>query len=323
VLEDAKLETPAHYSVMYNAAHEEWDPKPWVSGDDFYQTFVATSRHVTRIATKLADKSGDHHFMTLNYAIYATGDGPPPTWKRISPVRSRFLSSGTDPIIHIFWVPYQSKEVELEPGRTYAVRLWRDESSQSKTFALVVRPDTGDGYARGHLYSGDEAKKDLDAYAYVSGGEAGTVVNHAPVGDLELKELVGSSNRYGQTFRATGVGLAGVDVIYATGDARPPALPVTFQLYDKVGGKRIGPARTCYGLPRAFQGRAAGFWKRGEAPLEPGRTYYLEWTSSGFNTWRLNEDLPGEAYVNGAPRSDVDLAMSIAEYAAQPTETRP
>src|SRR5690606_17232193 len=53
---DLKLESPAHYSVMYDRGAEEWGERPYLAGDDFYQTFVATSRHVTRIATRLADK---------------------------------------------------------------------------------------------------------------------------------------------------------------------------------------------------------------------------------------------------------------------------
>ncbi len=323
-VEKAKLETPAHYSVMYGSkGYEAWGKSPFIGGDDFYQTFVATTPHVTRIATKLADKSGDHQILNLNYAVYQTNDGPPSTWKRISPVRSRFLSSGTDPIIHIFHVPFRSNEVTLVPGGTYAVRLWRDPSSQSERFALVARTDKGDGYAKGHLFVGDEPRKDLDAYAYISGGEAGTVVNHAPVGDLELKDLAGSAKRHGQTFKATGTSLAGVDTLYATGEASPPSLPVIFQAYDKPGGKPIGKAKTCYGLSLAFQGRVAAVWKRGDVPLTPGRVYYIEWTSPGSNVWRLNEDLPGEAYVDGVAKPNWDLAMSIAEYAAEESATKP
>lgn len=318
---EARLNTPAHYSVLYNAAYEEWDRSPWVHASDFFQTFVATSPYITRIATKLADKSGDHYHLTLDYAVYETGDGPPSTWKRISPVRSRFLSGGTDPIIHIFWVPFRSDEVNLTPGKTYALRLWRDPKSQSETFALVVRPDKGDGYAGGHLYVGDKPRTDLDAYAYVSGGKPGTIVNHAPVGDAEPKNLVGTAKRYGQTFRASGEGLAAADIIYATGEPRPKALPITFQLYDKPGGRPIGPAKTCYGMPLAFQARAAAVWMKGDAPLTPGREYYLEWSSPGCNTWQLNEDLPGHAYRDGEPKPDADLAMSIVEYAAEPSRT--
>jgi hypothetical protein len=143
---------------------------------------------------------------------------------------------------------------------------------------------------------------------------------------MEFNDLIGWGTRFGQTFRASGIGLAGVDVIYATGDPRPPPLPITFRLYDDVTGKRIGPAKTCYGVPGAFQGRAAAIWARGEVPLVPGQTYYLEWQSPGCNTWRLNEDLPGEAYVGGLAKPDADLAMSIAEYrgtAAEPTPEHP
>jgi len=105
-----------------------------------------------------------------------------------------------------------------------------------------------------------------------------------------------------------------VDVIYATGDARPPSHPFVFQAYDKPGGKPIDEPKTCYGLPLAFQGRAAAFWARGEVPLTPGQMYYIEWTSPGCNTWKLNEDLPGEAYVDGVAKPDADLAMSIVEH---------
>lgn len=313
-VEGLKLTAPAHYSVMYDTDWKEWGEKPWASGADFFQTFVATTPHVTRIGTKLADKSGDHYHLTLNYAIYEPNDGPPSEWKRISPVRSRFLSGGTDPIIHIFHVAYRSNEVNLTPGRTYALRLWRNPVSQSETFVLVARPDKGDGYAGGHLYVDGQPRTDLDGYAYISGGEPGTVVNHAPVGDMDLKELIGSSQRYGQTFKASGNGLAAVDIIYTTGKTSPEPLPFTFQVFDRPGGKPIGPKRTAYGVPGAFQGRAAALWSRGEVPLKTGKMYYLEWTSPGCNTWKLNEDLPGEAYVDGKSRPEADLALSIAEY---------
>lgn len=313
-LEGARLNTGAHYSVMYDRDYKDWGESPWQHAPDFYQTFVATQPHITRIATKLADKSGDHYHLTLNYAVYEVNDGAPSTWGRISPVRSRFLSEGTDPIIHIFWVPYRSDEVVLTPGRTYAVRLWRNEISQSETFALVMRPDKGDGYDKGHLWIGDTPRKDVDGYLYISGGMNGTVVNHAPVEDLKLRELAGGGSRHGQTFKATGIGLAGVDIIYATGDTTPPRHPITFQLYDKPGGRKIGPAKTCYGLPLTFQGRAAAVWKRGEVELEPKKMYYLEWTSPGVNTWKVNEDLPGHAFIDGEPKPEMDLAMSIAEY---------
>jgi hypothetical protein len=312
--ETLELVTPAHYSVLFDGGAEEWGSKPWVGGSDFYQTFIATAPHITRIATKLADKSGDHCHLTLNYAVYEVGDGPPSTWKLVSPVRSRFLSGGTDPIIHIFHVMYRSSEARLVPGRRYAVRLWRAPQSQSETFALVARPDRGDGYAGGQLYQGDTSRPEWDAYMYVSGGEPGTVVNHAPVEYAELSKLVGSARRYGQTFRASGHGLAAVETIYTTGAASPPALDVRFQLYDRPGGTPIGPARTTRGLPLAFQARAAAAWLPGQAPLTPGEMYYLEWSTELCNTWACGEDLPGEAYRDGKPVPGTDLLMAIAEY---------
>lgn len=317
------LKTPVQYSVIFNKGAEEWDAHPYVGGTDMYQTFVATSPHITRIATKLADKAGDHVPLTLNYGIYEPNDGPPSTWKLISPVRSRTYGSGVDPIIHIYHVSFRSNEITLKPGKTYAVRFWRDPSSVSESFSIVARPDKKDGYRGGQMYNGDKPLPEWDVYAYISGGEPGTIVNHAPVGDLDLKKFAGGAQKFGQTFKATGKGLAGVDVIYATGKLRPVSYPVTFQLYDQPGGSPIGPARTCYGVPLVYQARAAAVWMPDEAPMTPGRTYYIEWTlPTSVNTWVLNEELPGEAYRDGQALPDADLAMSIVEYEAPGTTTQ-
>ncbi len=318
VVDPVHLNCPAHYSVMYDAAWTEWAAEPWIWGSDFYQTFTATSGHITRIATKLAGKSGDHQRLYLNHAIYQTNAGPPSGWTQIGATKTVLYSEGTDPIIHIFHVPYRSSDMNLITGNTYAVRFWRGAGSGSSTFALVARPDTGNGYANGHLWVGNTPRTDLDAYAYVSGGQPGTVVNHAPVGDLAFNTLVGSSNRYGQTFVASGSQLAGADIVYATGDPTPPSLPITFQCYDSVGGNALGPAKTCYGIPGFYQGRAAVAWSEGQVPLVTGNTYYLEWTSPGFNTWKTNENLPGQAYINRVAQPGIDLMMSIAEYDGPP-----
>lgn len=313
---DIDFTTPAHYSVMYDRGAEEWGDEPWLHGDDFYQTFLATGPTVTRVATRIADKRPSYTELRLNYAVYEVNDGPPSSWEQISPVRTRVLSPTTDPIIHIFWVAYRSQEVTLVPGRAYAVRFWRDPESQSTEFSLVARPDRGDGYAQGRLYIGDMPRDDWDAFGYVSGGAAGTVVNHAPVEDFGADDLLGWNERFGQTFRASGTGLAAVECAYATGEAAPRR-DVTFQVYDGVGGRPIGPAKSCAGLPRVFQGRAAVAWARGEVPLEPGRIYYVEGVSSGLNVWRMKEDLPDVcAYIDGESRAPHDMTMAIAEYAA-------
>jgi hypothetical protein len=217
--------------------------------------------------------------------------------------------------MHIFWVPYRSTEIQLETGRAYAIRLWRDANSLSKSFALLVRRDAKDGYAAGQLFQGNTPREDLDAYLYVSGGSPQTLVNHIPTGDIELKQLVGSAKRFGQTFRASGRSLAGAEVIYTTGEANPAAMAITFQVYDGLNGRTIGPPRTCHGLPLAFQGRAAVSWQRGQVPLKSGQEYYLEWVPSRqCNTWCTNEDLPGAAVRDGAELKDLDLVMCLAEY---------
>ncbi len=317
-----ELRTPAHYSVRYDQTFAEWGASPWIGGTDFYQTFVATSPYITRVATKLAGKGGDHQELTLNFAVYETNAYPPSAWRKISPTRSLVIGGGVDPIIWVFFVNYRSSEMQLVPGRKYAARFWRAPGSPSPDFSIVVRTDSQTGYAGGHLYAGDTPYPNLDAYAYISGGDPETLVNAAPVENTQLLNLTATSTRFGQTFRASGVGLAGAEIVYTTGITDPPSLPVTFRLYDSVGGTAIGPAKKCYGIPGFYQARAAAFWSRDEAPMVAGQTYYLEWTTSlpGVNTWLMNENIFGEAYVNRVSQAPSDLMMAIAEY-TQPAAT--
>ena len=311
-LENTRLNTPAHYSVMYNSQWTEWSAEPWIWGTDFYQTFKATGPHITRVATKLAGKSGDHVPMFLNFDIYSTNDGPPSGWTKLTNTRTIWISGNTDPIIHIFWVPYHSNELFLTEGETYAARFWRGPASEAASFAIVARFDNNTGYADGMLYSGNTAQPNRDAYAYISGGAEDTVVNFAPITSVEVGDLAGSGVKHGQTFTATGISLAGVETAYATGDPSPPSFQVTFQLYDAPGGNPIGPPRMCYGVPEHYEARTAVFWRNGEVPLVKGNTYYLEWRNnnpSGNNVWFMLDNLEGKGYVNGNP---------VTEYAGEP-----
>lgn len=316
VVDPVYLTTPAHYSVMYNQNYTEWASEPWLWGSSFYQTFVATSHHITRLATKLAGKSGDHYWMVLNFGVYATNGGVPSTWPLISPIRSYYFAGGVDPIIVTAWAPFRSNEMNLTVGQTYALRMWAAPGSQATSFALVTRPDVNNGYAAGQLYAGDTPRPDLDAYAYVSGGDPSTVTNYAPVSSYDLITIANWSTRFGQTFQATGSGLAGVEIVYTTGQPDTVSLPISFQLYDQPNGTPIGPVRRTAGVHGYYQGRASAAWADGEAPLVTGQMYYLEWTPplSGCNTWYLNEDMPGQAYLNGVAQPTHDLMMAIAEY---------
>lgn len=322
-----RLEAHSHYCAMYNRHYNEWAESPWLHGTDFYQTFTATSDAVTRVAAKLADKHagpGTHHLLlNLNYAIYKANDGPPSTWERISPVRNRIMTGTTDPIIHVHDVNFLSHEVPLTVGETYAFRLWVGENSEADRFAVVARPKNGAGYPHGRAWNGDEPQ-DWDLYGYVSGGAPDTVNNFGPTDQdspaATQSPMVGSGATLGQTFKATGSGLAAVEIFYTVGCEQNPSNRVTMALYDAPGGKRIGPARTTYTVTDLCQGRAAAFWPKGEVPLTPGETYYLEFAAEegwALNAWTMNGNLPdSEAYVDGEEKTGVDLPVSIVEYKA-------
>jgi len=319
-VENLQFRTHAHYSVMYDADYTEWTAEPWVWGSDFYQTFVATGPSVTRVATKLAGKNGDHYSMTLNYAIYKTTAGPPSTWTRISPIRTRFLPGTMDPIIHILDVNFLSSEAPTTPGEEYAIRYWLGAGSQSTAFAIVARPEDGSGFAAGQAWSGDSSLPGWDLYGYVTGGAPETITTFCPLNHEEPMDnvLLGWQNKQGQTFVASGLGLAAVELMYTVGCAPNPSLPVTVTVYNGFGGAKIGTSKMSYTVTDECQGRVAAFWEAGEVPLEAGRTYYVEFDATaggGINVWGMKGDMPGvNAYVGGVSKAPTDLPMMIAEY---------
>jgi hypothetical protein len=310
------------YTVMYPRGSEDWGPERehWIWGGDFYQTFVAKSRHITRASTRLAGKRD--HVTKLSFQLVHVGEGPPSTWEPVSPLRSSPLPEP----IYLFttWVAWHSQEVNLTPGERYALHLWCPEGpAETHDFALVARRDRGEGYSEGALWQGDrlieEPERDMFGFWGGDGGN-NTVVNYGPTRYFELPgQLVGWNTSFGQTFTATGEGLAAAEVVVAPlGDLTEP---VTFQLYTAVGGEPIGPAKTCYGAPGPFQSRVGVFWYPAEAPLTPGEQYYLEGTSRGINTWDMRGAYGGGAlYVDRRMRPGRDLRMILAEYESLPAD---
>lgn len=319
---EQQFRTHADYSVMYNRQYTEWAGEPWIWGTDFYQTFIATSTSITRVATKLAGKSGDHHWLMMNVGLYKTNAGPPSGWTPISPVREVYLSGNTDPIIHIFDVNYLSSEAPVNPGEEYAVRFWRRQDSQSGSFAMVARPETGNGYAGGQAYVGNNPVA-WDLYGHFSGGAPGTIINFCPLDQVvpaDASVFLGWRNKHGQVFRASGNGLAAVELLYTVGCSPNPSLPITITVYNGFGGAPIGPSKRTYTVTDECQGRAAVFWEPGEVPMTPGQSYYVEFDATeagGINAWPMIRDIPNaHAYTEGVSRAPLDLPMTIAEYSA-------
>ncbi len=319
--------THAHYSVMYTRNYTDWAQEPWVWGSNFYQTFVATDTSITRIATKLADKNagpGTHHLLLiLGFSIYEANAGSPTTWKKISPTRTRTLLGTMDPIIHILDVNFLSNEVKLVKGQRYAVRYTVEPGSECTQFAMVARPDKNDGYPDGQAYVDNNPRPEWDLYGYVTNGAPDTVVNFSPTDQDKTNTgtFLGSSPRYGQTFVATGTGLAAVEMLYAVGCAPNPTIPIKISLYDGVGGKQIGPSKICMTVTDECQGRAAACWEKGEADIKPGTKYYVEFALQShpdiksFNIWSMSNNIPNVgAYKDGVSAGDADMTLTIAEY---------
>jgi hypothetical protein len=313
----------ADYSVQYDDSWTEWPgnslDERWVWGNNFYQTFVASSLHITRLASRLVAR--DDAVQNIGLQLLKVNAGPPSSWTPVLPVRQKYVGDHGNDVLGLFIrsVTYHSDEATIIPGDTYALRIFcLDGTGSGYQFGIFARPDSGDGYANGHLWSDDTPLTGWDAYGYVTGGgDNNTLINYAPIADFQTADFIGFSNQWGQTFRATGEGLAAVEATLAFIDGSQDHYPITFQLYQSVGGAPIGPPKTTHTLRvHAYLWRAGAFWHPFETSLTPGQTYYIEAViPDGCNVWNMNEGYAnGDAYLNRARQAGRDVLMSIAEY---------
>jgi hypothetical protein len=99
------------------------------------------------------------------------------------------------------------------------------------------------------------------------------------------------------------------------------------------------PEGKAVGIPKRGQAIAWGpgsgwvgvAWQPGEVPLEPGKTYCIQWRSQGKARYRggivnnpANAYANGMAFLDGTPQPDADLEMTLIEYSQPaPTTTQP
>ncbi|NIM51446.1 MAG: hypothetical protein GTO22_19730, partial [Gemmatimonadales bacterium] len=91
------------------------------------------------------------------------------------------------------------------------------------------------------------------------------------------------------------------------------------------GGAQIGPTKTAQALYQAASCGIVGVsYADDEVPVTPGQTYYIEMSpapgSAAFVAYRFASQAEngypyGDAYYNGAHQPNVDLEMTIVEYA--------
>lgn len=120
----------------------------------------------------------------------------------------------------------------------------------------------------------------------------------------------------GQTFTAKGTGLAIFDFTFLVGGGRIAGLGSTVRVLEGgPGGKQVGTTKY---IKHMWDGHLRNHaWARGECPLTPGKTYYIEITAENgpFQVLRVRDDLPGGCmYMDGKPLSEYDIDTCLIEY---------
>jgi hypothetical protein len=253
---------------------------------------------------------------------------PADKWEQVGPERiDQKVGSLNDN-----WVGWRSGEIVTTPGQLYAVRIegW-PRTEPSGLGAVVHRDSLGAGYPGGTAYA-DGVKQPYDLHATVSSDSDGTTIPYMRIRDAKPGKFAGWGS-WAQTWVAQGHSMAGADFLVAwTSDMKGVLAEAQVHEGDSPAGKPIGvPKRG----QAAWWGPRAGFlgvaWQPGEVPLEPGKTYCIEWraagTCKGYSASVVNHPdnmyPKGNAFRDGKPQPNDDLEMTIIEYSkAAPTPER-
>lgn len=344
--------TPRFDYALFDESSKDGSP-----ATEYYQTFIARNGEGTSVTQigfkpiwepKGGPEDSDKDFLV---SVHRKGSGTPDTWKQVGPTGTvLFAGLNNIPVNGIgarnfpYSVGWNSGEVPLSPGETYAVRI--RGRSPSTTFQVYWGSD---GDKKTECYRiGTDGKGAVaqDIWMAVSTDGDGLLI---PYNKRVCKEPFGQKSHFApkwtQTYVAQGRGLASV-MLYAS--CTTEQIPIGRQRV-MVTVREGGPDGKVVGTPKI--GKGHGDWTGdaswgifavafapGEVPLEPGRTYAIEFeTFENYNTLHgfINiKNVPsgdtggfspcpkrspdtyeqGKAYMNGVEQKGMDLDIQVVEY---------
>lgn len=321
-----------------------WDTKP---ATEYFQLFTAQGRSVTSVGFKFAhdgvDGAGPGGQDVL-ISVHRQAASTPDQWPQVGPTATVLKVDCGGPKNYSWSAAWNSGEVPLAPGETYAVRL--RAAQPGGAFQAFWKPETGatnDCYRIGKDGSAGFAGHRL--WLAVGTDNNGLLIPYNKRVHQQFKEFGGFANRWAQTYVAQGRSLASVILYAATGGAQPSLARQRVMVrvrQDGPGGALVGQPKIAIGNGNytgdASWGMFGVAYAPGEVPLTPGQTYALEWESienyetlhgfvnikgqvsddrPGFNPYRKvppDQYEPGTAYKFGQDRVDFDLDAQIIEY---------
>lgn len=329
---------------FYSFWEKEWDTKP---ATDYFQTFIARGRSVTAIGFKLAsdgvDGAGPKN-QNLLVSIHRRGAGTPDQWPQVGPTVPVLEVDSGGPKNYVWSAGWNSGEVPLTPGETYAVHLRAETPGNG--FQAFWRKADGDAPKCFRVgKDGDTAFQDRQLWMAVSADGDGLVIPYNKRVQKQFGTFAGSAPRWSQTYVAQGRSLAGAVLYAAVSGAQPPLARQRATVRVRRGGpdgSRIGIEKLAIGNGNytgdASWGVFAVAFAPGEVPLTPGETYALEFESieneetlrgfvnikkqvsdgrAAFNPYRKHARdsyEAGTSFKNGTEKQDFDLDMQVIEY---------
>jgi hypothetical protein len=338
---DRKLTLPFDYAVFWD---RDWDEKP---AHEYYQTFTAEGTSVTHVGFKVAYDGVDGYGpggQTVFVSIHRKGSGMPDTWEQIGPAIPVLNVDSGGAKNYEWYAGWNSGEVPVTPGETYAVHL-KPESADG-SFQIFWHADddsTEECYRVGA--DGSKGFTGHDVWMAVGTDRGGLLVPYNKRIQQEYKEFAGFTSKWSQTYVSRGRGLAGV-VIYGACLGNQPSMN---RQRLSVRVRRGGPDGPVVGVEKiavgngiytgdASWGTFGTVFAPGEVRLEPGETYAIEFESMenhtslsgyanikgvesevnpGFNPYRKvppDDYRQGTAYLGGKEEMDFDLDMIVVEY---------
>ncbi|MHC4744850.1 MAG: carboxypeptidase-like regulatory domain-containing protein, partial [Planctomycetota bacterium] len=281
-----------------------WSEWRW----DWYQTFKATGTSVRGVQWIMAGTGPSGRVAILE----DKGVGHVKDWPEVGHKNKDSLGANSDQ-----WVRWNSGEIPLVPGQTYAVYIRVQDGC-----AIYKRDRDGNSYAHGRAYHRDSSSPmpyDLNITVFVDKNDQMVTHTMDASKDWDLPGHL-ADRRWGQSFVATGGGLAGVDVFINSGNDTD-GMNITWKIMAVGrGASQIGPTKTTQRAYFTPHNHLMGVsYNSGEVPLIPGDTYIIELTDEQDFTPYVhrnpqNEYEDGRAYRNGV-ETNYDLCMTIMQYA--------
>jgi hypothetical protein len=338
---DRKVSPRFDHAVFHAGDH---DGKP---ASRYFQTFVARGKAVTGVGFKLAHDGVDGMgpgSQTLLVSIHRRNPGTPDTWEQVGPAVPVVDVDCGGPKNPEWTAAWNSGEVPLVPGETYAVQL--KSESPSGTFQAFWRPDgdsSADCWRTGP--QGSTGFQGRDLWLAVGTDGDGLLIPYNKRVQKEYGQFAGFARKWSQTYVARGRSLAGVVLCAATGGTQPGLHRQRAAVRVREGGPQgpvVGVEKIAIGnglyTGDASWGTFGAALAPGEVPLTPGKTYAVEIESienheslhgfvnikgdasderPGFNPYRKHPSdpyEPGAAYKSGVEDAGFDLDMQILEY---------